>query len=186
MNSIAVYCGSRTGHDENFLIHCERLAHLFAEQRITMVYGGGNVGLMGEMAHHILSSGGKVIGVIPERIEKMGVGHPGLTQMHVVKDMHERKALMAELSDGFISLPGGIGTMEEMFEIFSWRQLGYHHKPHGILNSMGYYDTLLKFLDEMVTKGFLAPVHRATLIEEKEPEKLLNRLASFPDDSSYT
>lgn len=181
MKSIAVYCGSKSGNDELYSKHCERLATAFATHSITMVYGGGDVGLMGKMANHLLSLGGEVIGVIPEKIAEMGVGHAQLTKMHIVADMHERKALMSELSDGFISLPGGIGTMEEMFEIFSWRQLGYHNKPHGILNSLGYYDSLIKLLDEMVEKGFLDLRHRNSLIEDSEPEKVLKRLISYKE-----
>lgn len=141
-----------------------------------MVYGGGNVGLMGRMANNLMDAGGQVIGVIPEKINDMGVGHKAITKMYIVSNMHERKALMTELVEGFISLPGGVGTMEELFEIFSWSQLGYHNKPFGVLNTLGYYDTLLQLLDEMTEKGFLSLKHRTSLFAEKEPDVLLQKL----------
>jgi uncharacterized protein (TIGR00730 family) len=144
-----------------------------------LVYGGGCVGLMGTVADAALAAGGEVIGVIPEALVAKEVAHAGLTELRVVGSMHERKALMAELSDGFMALPGGFGTLEEFFEVLTWAQLGLHPKPCGLLNVEGYYDPLLALLDHAITEQFLRPAHRALVIEEREPERLLDRLAAY-------
>jgi uncharacterized protein (TIGR00730 family) len=156
-----------------------RAARAFGEtlarsQRV-LVYGGGNVGLMGAIADAALAAGGRVVGVIPRPLVDKEVAHRSLTELRIVESMHERKALMAELSDGFIAMPGGIGTMEEFFEVLSWAQLGIHAKPCGLLNVSGYYDPLIQFLDHAVSEDFIKPKHRALMIVEREPEKLLER-----------
>jgi len=158
-----------------------------------LVYGGGNVGLMNVIADTVLGSGGEVIGVIPNALVSREVAHRGLTELRVVQSMHERKALMAELSDGFIAMPGGIGTMEEIFEVLSWAQLGLHDKPCGLLNAAGYYDPLIQFLDHAVSADFIKPQHRALMIVEERPAALLDRFeqawrarSPTPFDSTVT
>ena len=146
------------------------------ERGYGLVYGGGNVGLMSVIADTVLVLGGHVTGVIPDALVSLEVAHQGLSELHIVGSMHERKALMAELSEGFIAMPGGIGTMEEFFEVLSWAQLGLHAKPCGILNIAGYYDPLIEFLDRAVTEEFVNIKHRALMIVEKEPDRLLDRL----------
>lgn len=147
-----------------------------AERQLTLVYGGGKVGLMGAIADSALAAGGRVIGVIPQILLDREVGHPGLTELHVVTTMAERKLLMGELSDAFLTLPGGIGTLDELFEAWSWTQLGLHDKPSGLLNYRGYYDALVQFLDLAVSEGFQRPRHRAALLVDSEVESLLNQL----------
>lgn len=149
------------------------------KQSLSLVYGGGHVGLMGIIADAVLEAGGEVTGVIPKALMDTEVGHEHLTRLLVVKDMHERKALMAEHADGFIAMPGGIGTLEELFEAMTWAQLGFHEKPVGVLNVNGYYDKLTAFLQHMVKDGFLRSEHAALLISEQEPEQLLDRLRAF-------
>ncbi|MEO0319071.1 MAG: hypothetical protein RL404_2748 [Pseudomonadota bacterium] len=158
-----------------------------ADRGIALVYGGGHIGLMGIIADAVLASGGEVTGVIPAALMSTEVGHTHLTKLHVVKDMHERKALMADKADGFIALPGGIGTLEELFEVMTWLQLGYHAKPVGVLNVNGFYDGLLAFLDRQRDEAYLRSEHRALLIEECNPDALLDRLCSFvmPDGVSF-
>jgi uncharacterized protein (TIGR00730 family) len=159
---IAVFCGSAKGSDEAIVKECILLAGFMHEKHIDLVYGGGNIGLMGILADEMLRLGSEVIGVIPQKLVECEVAHHGLTHLHVVEGMHERKALMAKLSDAFIILPGGIGTMEEFFEIFTWLQLGYHSKPVAILNLNGFYDMLIAFLRQLVDKGFMheSQLHR--------------------------
>jgi uncharacterized protein (TIGR00730 family) len=152
---------------------------LLATRDIGLVYGGAHVGLMGAAADAALAAGGEVIGVIPEALKKPEVAHRGLSELRVVSSMHERKAQMAELSDAFVALPGGIGTFEELFEVWTWNQLGLYAKPCGVLNVRGFYDRLNEFLDHVVSEGFLKPVHRAALMVESEPEALLAALASY-------
>ncbi|RZJ87879.1 MAG: TIGR00730 family Rossman fold protein [Chryseobacterium sp.] len=178
MKSIAVFCGSNFGTHPNYLNTTKELARELVKRKIKLIYGGGAVGLMGAVADEVLSLGGEVIGVIPEKLEQAEVGHKGLTELHVVKSMHERKALMAELSDGFIALPGGIGTLEEIIEVFTWTQLGFHSKACGLLNIEGFYDKLTGFLNEMVTSGFVNKYHLDTLIVKNDPAELLNALAA--------
>ena len=157
-----------------------------AERELSLVYGGGHVGLMGIIADAVLDAGGKVTGVIPSALMDAEVGHNKLTKLHVVDNMHQRKAMMAELADGFIALPGGIGTLEELFEVMTWLQLGYHAKPVGVLNVNGFYDELLAFLDKQRDAGFLRAEHSDLLITHTEPSALLNRILAFdmPDGVS--
>jgi uncharacterized protein (TIGR00730 family) len=150
-----------------------------AERGIGLVYGGGKVGLMGVLADTVLAHGGEAIGVMPQALIEREIGHPGLTDLRVVGSMHERKALMAELSDAFVAVPGGIGTLEELIEVYTWSQLGIHDKACGVLNVHGYYDHLAALLDHAVTEGFLRPQHRAVLSVASEPAELLDRLAAF-------
>lgn len=159
------------------------LGRTLAERGIGLVYGAGNVGLMGVVADAALAAGGRVVGVIPKGLARWEVAHGGLTEIHIVSTMHERKAMMADLADAFIALPGGFGTLEELFEALTWTQLGFHgeigHKPCGILNVGGFYDPLLTFLDGMVDSGFLRPEHRALVLSQQEVPALLEALATF-------
>lgn len=187
INALCVYCGSSSGHDPAHAAAARSLGRQMAEREIVLVYGGGHVGLMGIIADAVLEAGGKVTGVIPAALMDSEVGHDRLTRLLVVKDMHERKALMAEHADGFIALPGGIGTLEELFEVWTWLQLGYHEKPVGLLNVQGFYDQLLGFLDTQRDAGFLRHEHRSLLIAGSDVAPLLDRLAEFtmPDGVSF-
>jgi hypothetical protein len=176
---ICVFTGSRAGAGSEYADAARRLGRLLVERGYGLVYGGGNVGLMSEIADAVLAQRGQVIGVIPELLVDKELAHRGLTELRIVKSMHERKAVMAELSDGFMGLPGGIGTMEEFFEVLSWAQLDLHDKPCGLLNVSGYYHHLVRFLDRAVEEGFLKPQHRSMLIVEEEPDKLLDRFEAF-------
>lgn len=179
MNRICVYCGSSFGSDP---IHREvagNLGALLALRGIGLVYGGGNVGLMGAVADGALRGGGEVIGVIPSALMDKELGHTGVTKLHVVGSMHERKQLMADLSDGFIALPGGIGTLEELFETFTWLQLGFHAKPVGLLNVAGFYDDLLGFLRHAAAERFLRAEHLDSLLVETDAGVLLDRMSRF-------
>ncbi len=155
------------------------LAREIVADGCTLVYGGGKVGLMGVIGDAAMAAGGRVIGVTPRRLVEKEVAHTGLTELRVVDSMHERKAMMAELSDAFIALPGGIGTFEEFFEVLTWSQLGFHAKPCGLLNVAGYYDQLLGFLDHSVTQGFLRKEHRSMVLTDTEPARLLDQLETF-------
>ncbi len=155
------------------------LAKEMVDRQITLVYGGGNVGLMGTIANEILRLGGEATGVIPQALMDKEVGHKQLTHLHVVKDMHERKAMMAELSDGFVAMPGGIGTLEELFEILTWSQLGFHEKPIGVLNVDGFYDGLIAFLQNQVAQGFVKANQAELMMHEKNASELLYRLQNF-------
>ncbi len=179
INALCVYCGSAHGHDPAYATAARALGRQMAERGIRLVYGGGHVGLMGIIADAVLNAGGEVSGVIPRALMDSEVGHDKLTQLLIVKDMHERKAKMAELAGGFIALPGGIGTLEELFEVWTWLQLGYHEKPVGLLNVQGFYDPLLDFLDTQRESGFLRDEHRALLIAENDPARLLERMKQF-------
>ena len=179
MKSICVYCGSSAGVSPRYAEQARAMGGALAERGITLVYGGGKVGLMGAIADEVLRRGGQVTGVIPQALLDKEVGHRGLTQLHVVKNMHERKAMMAELSDGFIAMPGGIGTLEELFEVFTWSQLRFHDKPIGILNTDGYYDALLGFVAHMVEQGFLRAEQAKLLMAESEPQAVLARFDAF-------
>lgn len=179
MNSLCVFCGSSTGDDLAFADAARTLATVLVQANIRLVYGGGSVGLMGVLADAVLQRGGHVIGVIPQSLWDREVGHRGLTGLRIVANMHDRKALMAELSDGFIALPGGIGTLEEFFEIWTWAQLGVHHKPCGILNAGGYFDLLLAFIDQMVQRRLLRPEHREMMIVDATPEQLIRRFRDY-------
>jgi uncharacterized protein (TIGR00730 family) len=177
LRSVTVYCGSNPGTDPAFAEATRELATLLASSGIRVVYGGGHVGLMGLLADTAMAAGGEVVGVMPQALIDREIGHRGLDDLRVVASMHERKALMAELGDAFIALPGGIGTLEELIEVYTWSQLGMHRKPLGVLNVNGYYDALGAFLDDAAEQRFLRPQHRQVLIFEAEPETLLARLA---------
>ena len=176
MKSIAVYCGASFGLDPKYADAARALARVLVEHNIGLVYGGGNVGLMGTIADEVLRLGGEATGVIPRALLEREVGHTGLTRMFVVKDMHERKAMMADLSDGFIAMPGGMGTLEELFEMLTWSQLGIHAKPVGVLNVDGFYDGLVGFLGHLRGEGFVRAEHAGLMMVEATPEALVRRL----------
>jgi hypothetical protein len=171
-----VFCGSRSGIRPAYAAAAEELGRLLAQNGIGLVYGGASVGLMGSIANAALDAGGEVIGVIPRDLVRREVAHTALGDLRVVDTMHQRKALMAELSDGFIALPGGVGTLDETFEIWTWAQLGHHNKPCALLNVEGYYDKLNSFLDLVATEGFLRPEHRAGLICQPTPQQVLEAM----------
>jgi uncharacterized protein (TIGR00730 family) len=173
MRSLCVFCGSRHGNRPEYRAAALAIAEELVDRRIRLIYGGGDVGLMGVLADHVLARGGDVVGVIPRRLMDREVAHRGLTQLHVVESMHERKALMSDLSDGFIAIPGGVGTLEELFEIVTWRQLGIHAKPCGLLNAAGYFDPLLAFLERAVEEGFLAAEHLRRMLVHDDPRQLV-------------
>jgi uncharacterized protein (TIGR00730 family) len=177
LRSVTVYCGSNTGADPAYAEATRALARLVAGSGMRVVYGGGHVGLMGVLADAAMEAGGEVVGVMPQALIDREIGHRGLTDLRVVASMHERKALMAELGDAFIALPGGIGTLEELIEVYTWSQLGIHRKPLGVLNVNGYYDGLAAFLDDMVDARFMRSQQREVLIFDSDPETLLTRLA---------
>src|SRR5688572_23328516 len=164
MRSIGVFCGSSAGNRPEYLAIARETGALLARRNLTIVYGGGRVGLMGALADAALAEGGRVIGVMPQMLIDQEVGHAGLTQLHVVASLSERKVMMNELADAFLALPGGIGTMDELFEAWTWTQLSVQHKPCALLNQDGYYDSLIEFLDLAVAEGFLRPRHRAALL----------------------
>ncbi len=179
MKNICIYCGASPGRLEAYADGARALAKALVDRDLGLVYGGASVGLMGLVADSVLQFGGRAVGVIPEALKRKEIEHKGLTELHVTKSMHERKTLMAELSDGFIALPGGIGTLEEIFEVWTWAQLGFHAKPCGLLNVAGYYDQLTTFLDHTVAEQFVKSAHRATLMVEQAPEVLLDRFTSY-------
>lgn len=177
--SICVYCGSRPGELAVYADAARQVGSFIAEQGWQLVYGGGRAGLMGIVADAALAAGATVVGVIPESLMGRELGHRGLTELHVVETMHQRKMLMAERSDAFLALPGGIGTFEELFEVWSWRQLGYHDKPLGLLNVAGYYDALLGFLAGSRAQGFMSDLQIELLQVSNEPQTLLARLGEL-------
>jgi uncharacterized protein (TIGR00730 family) len=179
MKRICVFCGSSPGRSKSYAAAASALGRLLASRGIGLVYGGASVGLMGTLANAVLEAGGDVIGVIPQSLVKYEVAHRGLPDLRVVATMHERKAMMAELADGFIALPGGNGTLDEFFEVLTWAQLGEHSKPCGLLDIEGYYSHLLAFLDHAVDERFLRPEHRTMLIVESTPDAILDRLAAY-------
>ena len=180
MRSIGVFCGSNTGTGTAYAEAARALARAIAARGIRLVYGGGSIGLMGELGAAALAAGGHVIGVTPRRLIEKEVVHRGLTELRVVETMLERKALMAELSDAFIAPPGGLGTLDELFEMLTWSQLGIHRKPCALLDVDEYYGKLAEFLDHAVARRFITPQHRAMLIVERDAESVLDRLASTP------
>lgn len=188
MRTLCVYCGSSPGNDPAFADAARAVGTLIGREGWQLVYGGGRAGLMGIVADAALAAGAPVIGVIPESLMARELGHPGLTELHVVETMHQRKTMMAERADAFVALPGGIGTFEELFEVWTWRQLGYHDKPVGLLNVAGYYDALLAFLDQATDKGFMRAAQHELLQVHTDPRTLLARLgvmadgATAPDD----
>ncbi len=179
MKRIAVFCGSNHGARPAYTESAARLGQLLAREKIELVYGGGMVGLMGVVADAALKHGGHVIGVIPKSMVIKEVVHEKLPDLRVVKNMHERKALMTELADGFIALPGGYGTLEEFCEVLAWSQLGYHQKPFGLLDAAGFYRGMLGFFDHATREGFIRPKHRELVLVEGDPGKLLQRLRKF-------
>ena len=179
MKRVCVFCGSNSGANPAYAQAATALGRLLAEQGRTLVYGGGNVGLMGVVADAALAAGGQVIGVIPEAMLKWEVGHPNLTELRVVASMHERKATMADLADSFIALPGGIGTLEELFEVWTWGQLGLHGKPLGFLDVAGYFERLHAFLDHMADEGFVKARHRKMAAVHHDPAILLTLLETY-------
>ncbi len=174
---ICVYCGARPGRGDAYLRLAAEMARAIVARGDSIVYGGGRVGLMGALADAALAAGGEVVGVIPAALASEEIAHQGITTLHVVDSMHARKALLTELSDAFIALPGGIGTMDELFEALTWRQLGIHDKPVGILNAGGYYDSLLALLDRMFEEGLLPPDSRSALVVGTSADSLLNALS---------
>ena len=179
MKNLCVFCGSSPGFDPVHAEAARTLGATLAESGIGLVYGGGGVGLMGEVADAVLAAGGTVTGVIPQALFDMEVAHRGLTQLHVVRSMHERKAMMADLSDGFIAMSGGIGTFEELFEIWTWGQLGDHAKPVALLNVASFYDKLTGFLDDVVAAGFFRPQHRAMLQVDEDSGRLIDKMRDW-------
>lgn len=176
--SVCVYCGSRFGASEAFRSAAAAVGRAIGERGWRLVYGGGNVGLMGTVADAALAAGAEVVGVIPERLVGLEVGNQGLSTLHVVETMHERKRLMAELADVFVALPGGIGTFEELFEVWTWRHLGYHDQPIGLLNAEGFYDPLLAFMRQTQAAGFVDAVQQGMLTVGTKPAELLDALAA--------
>jgi uncharacterized protein (TIGR00730 family) len=178
MRSLCVFCGSSAGNRPGYVALARQAGTLLAQRGLTLVYGGGRVGLMGALADAALAAGGRVVGVIPQMLLDLEVGHAGLSELHVVQTLSERKLLMSDLADGFLALPGGIGTMDELFEAWTWVQLSLMTRPCGLLNHDGYYDTLIAFLDHSVREGFLRPSHRAALLVDTDITGLLDRLAA--------
>lgn len=185
MKSVCVFCGSNPGNDPVYAAGATAMGVEIARRGLRLVYGGGAVGLMGIVANAALEAGGQVHGVIPRALREKEIGHNGLTELEVVDTMHTRKARMAELSDGFIAMPGGIGTFEELFEIWTWGQLGIHAKPLGFLNIAGFYDPLASFLDGTVEAGFLKQSHRAMAMTDTEPATLLDRMDQYVPSATY-
>lgn len=179
MKRICVFCGSRTGNADVYRSTCEELAKTLVQHRCGLVFGGGRVGLMGILADRVLEAGGQVIGVIPAFLRTEEIAHSGLSELRVVATMHERKAMMADLADGFIALPGGYGTLEEFFEILTWAQLGLHHKPCALLNVHGYFDPLLHLVNHAVAEGFVRPEHRPLILEDSSAERLIARMSAY-------
>lgn len=178
MKSVCVFCGSRTGVNPAFAEAARDVGVEIVRRGLTLVYGGGHVGLMGTVADATLAAGGDVVGVIPQALVDRELAHTELSELHIVSSMHERKAMMERLSDGFLALPGGFGTLEEFCEIATWGQLGIHTKPCGLLNVAGYYDTLTQFLDETVDSGFVNETHRQVILVESNASRMLNAMAA--------
>jgi uncharacterized protein (TIGR00730 family) len=179
MKRVCVFCGSSPGVRPEYVAAARWLGELMVDRGLGLVYGGARVGLMGAVADAVLAGGGEAIGVIPHALMQKEVAHAGLTELHVVDTMHQRKAMMADLCDGFIALPGGFGTFEEFCEVLTWSQLGFHPKPCGLLNVEGYYAPLLALFDQGVREGFIRPQHRALVLEETDPAALLERMERF-------
>lgn len=176
MDSICIYCGAQSGRRAAYAQGARTLAQLLVARRIRLIFGGGSAGMMGEMATTVLELGGQAIGVVPELFLAYEQPHPDLSQLIITPTLHERKEQMAELADAFVAMPGGIGTVDELLEIWTWAQAGLHAKPLGLLNVAGYFDSLVAFFDQAVAEGFLKPDHRAMLVIENDPERLLDRL----------
>ncbi|HYH12973.1 MAG TPA: TIGR00730 family Rossman fold protein [Thermomicrobiales bacterium] len=179
MKSVCVFCASNVGNDPAFIDVTKRLGAAIAERGIRLVYGGGHVGLMGVIADTVLAGGGEVVGVMPRSLVEREIAHTGLTELHISDSMHDRKATMERLSEGFIALPGGFGTLDEFCEIVTWAQLGYHAKPIGMLDANGYFDALRSFFDHTVDAGFVRPAHRSLILDAGTPEELLDLMATW-------
>jgi uncharacterized protein (TIGR00730 family) len=179
LKSIAVFCGSSMGNNSCYSDAAKKLAEIFVAEKSTLIYGGAKIGLMGVLADTILENGGKVIGVIPQLLADVEIAHTGLTELHIVHSMHERKTVIADMSDGFILFPGGAGSLDEFFEIYTWSQLGLHAKPCGILNINGYFDHLLKFLDHSRAEGFLKKSNRDVILIDSDAKKLLEKFTDY-------
>ncbi|MGA7931996.1 MAG: TIGR00730 family Rossman fold protein [Kovacikia sp.] len=179
MKYLCVFCGSNNGARSVYKLAAQELGRVLAGRGLGLVYGGGNVGLMGTIADAILEAGGEAIGVIPQALVAKELAHRGLSQLHVVGSMHERKALMAELSDGFMAMPGGFGTFEEFCEVLTWAQLGFHKKPCGLLNVEGYYDRLIAMFDHAVEEQFVRPPHRSMVLVDSRIDALLDQFVAF-------
>lgn len=186
MKTLAVYCGAAHGANPVHADAARALARAMVEHNIALVYGGGKVGLMGVIADEVLRLGGEATGVIPRALMEREVGHAGLTRLFVVKDMHERKAMMSDLSEGFIAMPGGMGTLEELFEMVTWAQLGIHAKPIGLLNVNGFYDGLRAFVRHQVIEGFVRPEHEGLMLADSDPGMLIRRLRAAVPAASGT
>ena len=179
MKRLCVYCGSSPGRQSDYVQVARQLAQAMVNRNIDLVYGGASVGIMGEIANAVLEEGGDVIGIIPKGLFKKEVAHTGITELREVGSMHERKSLMADLSDGFIALPGGLGTIEEIFEIITWSQLGMHRKPCGLLNVCRYYDKLIDFLDHAVSEQFIKASYRSSILIDEYPDALLEKFEVY-------
>lgn len=179
LQNLCVYCGSNPGRLSEYTTQARAFAHELVQRGLGLVYGGASIGIMGVVADAVMAEGGRAIGIIPEALMKKELAHRSLTELHVVKSMHERKTMMAEKADGFVALPGGVGTLEEFFETWTWAQLGLHQKPCGLLNIAGYYDKLAAFLDHTVEEAFMQLQHRSMLIIEDNPAVLLERYANY-------
>ncbi len=183
MNRLCVYCGSSPGTGDDYISAAQELGTLMLQQEIGLVYGGASLGIMGAIADTVLEGGGCVTGIIPQALHGKEIAHKGLTELHVVDSMHERKSLMAVLSDGFVAMPGGFGTLEEIIEVITWGQLGFHDKPCGLLNVAGYFDHLLAFLDHSQAEGFLRAQHRSMLLVASRPAALLEQFSNYAPPS---
>ncbi len=183
LKRIAVFCGSSAGQDSVYIENAKQLGEAMAANNKTLVYGGAQVGCMGAVANAVLDQGGQAIGVIPQKLMDVEIAHEHLTELHVVETMHERKAKMADLADGFVALPGGAGTLEEWFEVFTWAQLGYHDKPIALLNVNGFYDPLIQMLDHTIDEGFMKKEYRDMIIVAEEPAALIDKMNRY--EASY-
>ena len=179
MKAVCVYCGSNAGVREDYGVLARALGTEIARRGMGLIYGGARVGLMGQVADAALAAGGRVVGIIPQSLVDKEIAHSGLTESHIVGSMHERKRMMADLSDGFVALPGGIGTLEEIFEMWTWAQLGYHAKPCALIDTAGYWTGLAAFLDHQVQEGFVRAPHREMLMIDDDPARLLDRMESY-------
>lgn len=186
ITSVAVYCGSATPENPAFMDCAREAGHYMAQHGLTTVYGGGKLGLMGAVANSALDNGGKVIGIIPEALVSKEVAHQGCTELKVVPGMHERKKAFTDLSDAFLVLPGGVGTMDELWEALSWSQIGYHHSPVGLLNVDGYYDGLIAFYQHMANTGFVRPAHSGIMLYDDNLERLMDKMAHYQPHQTIT
>jgi uncharacterized protein (TIGR00730 family) len=179
MKNLAVFCGSSTGTDRVYIEHANRFGEELAKNNKTLIYGGAQVGCMGALADASLQNNGRVIGVIPKKLKDVEIAHEQLTDLHIVHTMHERKAKMAELADGFVALPGGSGTLEEWFEVFTWSQLGYHEKPCGLLNVNNFFNPLITMLDHTIEQGFMNKSYRDMILISSDPKELLEKMDAY-------